>query len=228
MGRRYDSDIAAGGAAVIPAYGRARSLRSTARATSTRDDAPSLAKMLRRCVSTVFSLRKSSAATSRLVFRAVINAATSRSRRDSDWRPPSAAPDGPRGSVRAPSRRSCRRASLRSRSAPRPSNSRSARRSRSTARSRSPPAASALAADDARALRLNRRAGLVGGVRRPERQSGGFGVALRQQDCSAGPRGHRGRERESERRGVGLGRLRAGDRGLEPAGIELQRVSAAW
>ena len=39
-----------------------RSARSTARATSTRDATPSLRKVLRRCVSTVFELRKSSAA----------------------------------------------------------------------------------------------------------------------------------------------------------------------
>ena len=39
-----------------------RSARSTARATSTRDATPSLRKVLRRWVSTVFELRKSSAA----------------------------------------------------------------------------------------------------------------------------------------------------------------------
>ncbi len=44
-----------------PPYG-VRSARSTARATSTRDATPSLRKVLRRWVSTVFELRKSSAA----------------------------------------------------------------------------------------------------------------------------------------------------------------------
>ena len=48
-------------AVAAPVYG-VRSARSTARATSTRDATPSLRKVLRRWVSTVFELRKSSAA----------------------------------------------------------------------------------------------------------------------------------------------------------------------
>ena len=118
-------------------------VRSTARATSTREDAPSLTKMFRRCDSTVFSLRKSSAAISRLVLRAVTSSAISRSRRESDSSPPSAPVDGPRGSALAPSRRSSCRASPRSRSAPQASNVLSAERRSCTARVRSPATASA-------------------------------------------------------------------------------------
>ena len=46
-----------------------RSARSTARASATRDETPSLRKMLRRCVSTVFLLGNSSAAILGLVLR---------------------------------------------------------------------------------------------------------------------------------------------------------------
>ena len=80
------------GAPGLSAYirGAPGSPRSTVRATSTREDAPSLAKMLRRCDSTVFSLRKSVAAISRLVWRAVTRPATSRSRVESEASPLSA------------------------------------------------------------------------------------------------------------------------------------------
>ena len=51
---------------------RARAARArSARATSTRDETPSLRKMLRRCDSTVLSLRNSAAAISRFVLRSV-------------------------------------------------------------------------------------------------------------------------------------------------------------
>ena len=50
---------AAGEGSAVPLLSRARSACSTARASSTRDETPSLRNMLRRCVSTVFWLRNS-------------------------------------------------------------------------------------------------------------------------------------------------------------------------
>jgi integrase len=54
----------------------ARRARSTVRASSTREETSSLRKMLRRCVSTVLRLRKSSVAISGFVLRSTTRAAT--------------------------------------------------------------------------------------------------------------------------------------------------------
>ena len=72
-----------------------RSLRSTARASSTRDETPTLPKMLRRCVSTVFLDRKSAAAICVFVWRSTTRRAISSSRAVSASRPlaPAAAVD---------------------------------------------------------------------------------------------------------------------------------------
>ena len=64
-----------------------RSARSTARASSTRDDTPTLAKMLRRWVSTVFLLKKSVAAIWVFVWRSTTSRAISSSRAVSVSRP---------------------------------------------------------------------------------------------------------------------------------------------
>ena len=69
----------------------ARSLRSTARASSTRDDTPTLPKMLRRCVSTVFLDRKRAAAICVFVWRSTTRRAISSSRAVSDSSPLAAA-----------------------------------------------------------------------------------------------------------------------------------------
>ena len=73
--------------------------RSTARATSTREPTPSLTKMLRRWVSTVFSDRNSSAAIWRFVRRSPTSSAISRSRSVSSSSP---APVGARRGARPP------------------------------------------------------------------------------------------------------------------------------
>src|SRR3954466_15890787 len=65
------------------------------RATSTREETTSLKKMLRRCDSTVFLLRKSSVAISPLVMRSVTSSATWRSRGDNDPSPVSSGDAGP-------------------------------------------------------------------------------------------------------------------------------------
>jgi hypothetical protein len=92
----------------------ARSARSTTRARATRDGTSILRKMLRRWVSTVFWLRKSSAAISALVLRSTTSRATCSSRSVSDSSPvPSALPGRVRRWMRRPSFPSSRSAWLR-------------------------------------------------------------------------------------------------------------------
>ena len=88
-----------------------RSARSTARATSTRDATPSLRNVLRRWVSTVFELRKSSAAICGLVLRSTTSRAIWSSRSVSESTPdPSALPGRVRRWIERPSFRSSRSA----------------------------------------------------------------------------------------------------------------------
>ncbi len=90
----------------LPRAAYARAVRSTALATSTRDDTSSLRKMLRMWVSTVFRLRNRSAAISGLVRRSTTRWATSSSRALSASRPSPWAGAGPvRRDTRWPSLR---------------------------------------------------------------------------------------------------------------------------
>ncbi len=121
-----------------------RSASSMARASATRVVTPILRKMLRRWVSTVFWLKKSSAAISVLVLRSTTSRAISRSRSVSAVIPrASRVPGRVRRWMCRPSFRSSRSAWLRYRSAPKESNAAATRSSSRAARSRSPDRVSA-------------------------------------------------------------------------------------
>ena len=202
------------------------SAASTARATSTRDDAPSLAKTLRRCVSTVFSLRKSSAAISRLVMRSRTRSAISRSRRESDSRPLTPRAAGPRGSLRAPSLRSSRRAWSRSRAD-------AAGVEGALGGAQLPHRGRALAGLRERAAGERARAGVL------ERGGRSLAVAASAAAAAASPRAsstaararaaERGRDRQPEppRRGRGQRREAARPRRLRPSASSIRVIASA-
>ena len=219
--------------------------RSTARASSTREDTPSLRKMLRRCVSTVFWLRNSSAAISGLVLRSTTSPATCSSRSVSAASPSApAAPGRVRRCTRFPRRRSSCSAASRCGRAPHASKVAAARSIsadgavRLAGRRERPPG------EHPRQRGLDHGADLLGGRRGRQRPFGGCAVLAGVQGDRRGgalgpgdrPSGGRGRPRalrrppppaRPRRRGRGPRRRSPRRRGPSPARRRGSRDSVA-